>query len=262
MTSERKDEDPTDIRRLLSGMSDPHPMSDDLVSRISASLEEERRHRRDDDLCRFDPALGRPRRSVLPRRLAMVAVVTVVATVAVVATIVPGVASVVARQAEAGLGLARAELAAVEPTATVTDGAAAPLGVVAPSPAAPGGRTPSAQAGAPAAGLTIISSGTDYRRGHLTEQAQTLMGSSTGGADATKTALPRGTSRESIENCLRELSLLGSTATVDVATYNGRSALILVGGPVEGSTTRTLAVVPDTCGRKSTDPLAGPYRFR
>ncbi|MDO5628533.1 MAG: hypothetical protein Q4G43_09455 [Mobilicoccus sp.] len=62
MRHQDHDEDPTGVRRMLSGMSDPVPPSPDLVSRISESLEQERRE--DDGVCRFDPAVEPP-----PRRL-------------------------------------------------------------------------------------------------------------------------------------------------------------------------------------------------
>lgn len=56
------EEDPTGVRRMLSGMPEPEPMSPDLVDRISDSIADESLRHGHGSVRSFDPAVEPPRR--------------------------------------------------------------------------------------------------------------------------------------------------------------------------------------------------------
>lgn len=239
MTTDPTEDDPTGMRHLLSGMSDPHPASDDLVARISASLAQEREAAGRRPHVTFDPAVTRPRRRRRARVAAVGTVLAGAAAVAFVAVQLPAQGSETAVRAAVG-----------PPSST-------------PSSPAPGGSTPSAGPIGPVATTppgtaslvhmpTVVASGTDYRLGHLTQQVRrvaldpsSLPGASEGGTD--------------IAWCLEHTTFRSDV--VDVATFDGEPALVLLSAP-DASGLRQVLVLPTDCAKAGSEPLAGPATFR
>lgn len=236
MNSDRSDEDPTGIRHLLSGMSDPQPMSDDLVARISCSLADERRMAADDPVHRFDPAVKPPAR----RPWSAVAVVGGVATLGL-------------------LGVVGAHLLSGAPTGQRVEEARSALESppTAPASSPPESlpsmeRSPTASA---AGAITVVASGTRYHPGRLTQQARRL-------AVKAPDLSPTTAVDFRVTTCLNRITST-NRAVADVASLDGHDVIVLVQDTSAGSERmHTVQVLPIDCATSGMRPLLGPYSFR
>lgn len=244
------DEDP-ELRRLLSGMSDPGPAPDDLVARISRSLAEEERHQ-DGAPRRFDPATTpRPRRRVL-------------ATVGVLALTVGGVGTAIALHVDDETVTREAQRAWTVMRPSGAPASEAPVAAFAdPGSAPPVAEDVPTTTADPLAGLTVLTSGTDYDRTRFAEQIVDLAEGRepAAGTVGDTPALP---SRPEIARCLAGAGLQARQGILDVATYEGRPALVVLADRVtpaassHGGEERAAVVLPATCGAASAHALAGP----
>ena len=247
-----EDEDP-ELRRLLSGLPDPGPVPEDLVARISRSLAEEDR-----------PQLGTPRRfdtAITPRphRRLVASLTAVTLTVAATAT-----ALALHLDDEAVTHEARRAWAALNPNDPDTLRSGSVPAVVGASRDLPVGAGAPTTAPADAlAGLTILTSGTDYERARFTTQLADLSEAESIDApgDGPAVDVP---SRHGLSRCLRAARLDPQYGLLDVATFEGRPALLVLADPVQtpGSEQvpehQVAVVLPRSCVEGSTTPLAGP----
>lgn len=252
MSSTRRDDDPTGVSRLLSGLSDPHPMPDDLVDRIAASLQEEQDERASGHPThRFDPAVSPVRRRWVPRAALLGS--AGLALVGVLAIVIAPLLGVGATQNRGTADTAHALSAPVGADADTVGvhGAAASS----PSRSA----TSSARAAAPV--IVVLATGTAYRSGLLTDDARHgLLAPRIGRVSTGDTPYTPLASWDVLQRCLQGMSLMpGSTVLVDVATLDGESAVVLVTGD---GPERSVTVVPPTCGTSTHFALAGPTRLR
>jgi len=274
MGMRRRDSDDDDeLRRLLAGMSAPTPVPDDLAERISRSLAEEGLDH-DGRPLRFDPATDRPRRRLAILGTAVAGVVALTGVVGAVALHVDD--DVVLHQARAAWDAVGGDEGSETTEATRGAEALPPLAFAAPETDVPGQDDTDAQL----TGLTVLASGTDYRADSVTRQiAAAADGHSSSDPRAAGTA--RIPSRESLARCLATAHLSPHQALVDVATYEKRPALVLLGDALVddsdasgGTDTETLTdtrdetrpldddrrivVLPASCATSDVHPLAGP----
>ncbi|WP_040155338.1 hypothetical protein [Mobilicoccus massiliensis] len=265
MADDRRDDDPTGIRRLLSTMADSQPVPDDLAARIAHRLEAEEREQDHGARCHFDPAVSSPgrRRATIAVSAGALSLAAVVVSAAFVFHIDDDVVGTQAAQA-----FARLQTAGRVPSHGVVD--ADDPAQEATVPPAEHDADDDGQRGT---AVTVLASGIEYRRGRLTEQVLELLtrrdasvASPQGHASGEPVAPAPETRR-----CLESMSLEGHDTLVDTATFDGTPALVLVSGrgvgrddhPSGGTPGRTVTVVPTTCGTDDvTTPLAGPYRVQ
>ncbi|GAB48847.1 hypothetical protein [Mobilicoccus pelagius] len=273
-----EDDDP-ELRRLLAGMSTPATVPEDLAARISRSIAEE--HHASAGLAhRFDPATARPRRRTAVLGATAAGVLAVGGVLAAVGLHVDD--DVVVHQAQAAWGALGGEGSddgtSIEASGSVD--ALPPMTLADPGVGTEPDLVTGTDAGRDAlAGLTVVTSGTDYRPRTLAGQVDAVSDGRMPDVASTDPA-PRVPSRDAIARCLAASGLSPRQAFVDVATYEGRPALVLLGDPTAPSTPlldpadpappasgdvpelpgtgRTVVVRPPACGASATRPLAGP----
>lgn len=248
VSESRDEDDPTGMRHLLSSMSDPEPMSEDMVRRIAADIERER-SQGERDYHRFDPAVAAP-----PTRRRGAALV-LLGGAAAIAFALPVLADALTRPS-------------VPTSAALVPSLAGEPSAQAPAPPAPT-VPPSTNSPAPTAvtaGMTLVSTGTDYHRGDLAGQLTALIEReqvpSSSASVITSTGDAPDDTATSVRTCLHALALDHRKVVVDVATYEGRPSLVVVGPPSHGHSggLRTATVMPRDCSRDDTVPFAGPLR--
>lgn len=255
-----RDQDDPELRRLLSGLSEPGPPPDDLVARISRSLADEPR-----------PALGRPHHfdsATAPRRRRVVLTLGAAALVGVVGAALAlhlddEVVVREAQQAWAAVGADDRAPDLAAPAAMLELDETEP--VEAPTPTTQDALT----------GLTILTSGTDYERAHFAAQIEAVAhgrpASDVQARGPVREAPTREVpSREAIATCLGHADLQAQQGVLDVATFEGRPALVVLADRREGADRemagaspsapegRVALVLAPGCARGSVKPLVGP----
>lgn len=252
------DLDPTGIRALLSGMPDPGPMPPDLVQRIQASIAAEQAAR---------AGAVRPDASVLPlhargasadlgharpgpagrrqrwQRFALVAAAAAVAAVAVPA-VLSGSPSWLTSFTASSQGSA-ASVSELHSTASIDSSAGA--------------------ARSPVAGVTIYASGAAYTASGFSQQAATFAAAQLApvAPPAPKaSSLGPAADPAGLAPCLAALHL-DRTALVraDLATFEGRSAVVIVATSASVPTTRRAYAVDRGCTSGTVQVLAGPVEL-
>jgi hypothetical protein len=258
------DLDPTGIRALLSAMPDPGPMPADLVQRIQASIAAEQAAR----------AGGvRPEATVVPlhagsehagRRQRWQRFVLVAAAAAVAAVAVPALLSgspstwLTSLSAGTSQGSSASSMNELRSTASINSSSGA---VRSDTGNAPGVPIPGASPLA-VARVTIYASGTAYTAAGFARQAEMFVthqlapvappGSKAPGLGQAATAT-------GLAPCLTALRL-DSTAQVkaDLATFEGRSAVVIVATSSTTPTTKLAYAVDRGCTSGTVQVLAGP----
>ena len=184
-------DDPDDVRRLLSEHGESCPVPPDLASRISARLAHENASPPAAMTHTFDPALSRRRHGLTLSAIAGVVVLLVVA-----AAVVAGVDDAAVERASS-----RA-VAAFHKESQATGTTPARRAVTTDPPA-------------------VLASGLDYRRADLGAQIDDVLTrrSVPTAADAPAADLPR---------CLERFGLSATDTLVDAAHFEGRPALVLI----------------------------------
>ena len=254
------DLDPTGIRALLSSMPDPGPMPADLVQRIQASIAAEQAAR----------AGGvRPDAVVVPlqanrrqrwQRFALVAAAAAVAAV-VVPALLSGSPSTWLASLTAGTsqGSSVSSMNDLHSTASINSSSGS---VRSDAGGAPGVPVP----GSPLAvsRVTIYASGAAYTAAGFAQQAATFA------ADQLAPVAPPGSKAPSLgpaatatglAPCLTALRLDPTTQVkADLATFEGRSAVVIVATST-APTTRLAFAVNRGCTSGIVQVLAGPVRL-
>jgi hypothetical protein len=235
------------VRALLASLPDPGPVPPDVLDRITStlrSLQEQleagphplaapHQHAALAPVPVGATAVGRPRR--LPLRGVWLA--------AAAAVVLAGGGAVVSRLADDSSPRESAASAARDSAGSAASESGAP--------AAGAATTPPDDLQAP-----VYTSGTRYRSVDLVRQAQALVTArrvAGGPADSGAAALPR---RRTVADCLRAVAPEGSTLLAgDLATYEGRPAIVLVLATAAG---REVRVTGRTCAPGSTAVRTAP----
>lgn len=219
--------DPTGVRALLAGLPDPGPMPADVEARILAALRAEGTPGAQGPAAVVPLAAYAPRRR--PRRLL---------------TAVAGIAAA----GLAGLTLA-GPLRDTVTAALGGDGTHSSFGGAAPEGAVASDR---------AAGVTVVSSGRDYTPDALVAEAAGLdyEAHAQTPRDASGPAVVPA-SPTTLDGCLTGLGVgEPARATVDLATYAGRPALVVVATDALGR--RRVWATARTCSATDPGVVAGP----
>jgi hypothetical protein len=208
------------VRALLASLPDPGPVPPDVLDRITSTLralqeEQQAGPRRRSTLY---PVAGGATAVGPPHRPAVRALWLAAAAAVVLA----GGGAVMSRLADdtSPRDSAASASASTPPRPATDERAAAPGDLLAP----------------------VYASGTDYRREDLVDQARTLLSGrrlAGGPADSDAAPLPR---RRAVAGCLQAVGPAGSTLRVaDLATYEGRPAVVLVLATSHGLEVRVTA---------------------
>ena len=232
--------DPTGVRALLSGLSDPGPMPPDLVERIRASIAAEQsvRHHSETVI-----PLARRRRRWQRAGLAAAAVAAVaVAVPALISTWGPS-------GAHTASSFSGGESAA-DSAAGGAAGLTPPVGTHTSPLAAPD------HASKPLGDLRLQASGTAYSGTDLATQARPLT-DTTKAAKVPDTSLAAaGVTASRLRDCLTGLGVeTWAPVTGDLATFEGRPAVIAV---VSSDTGQVVYAVAPSCDATHPLRLAGP----
>lgn len=206
-----RDDDPTGVRALLSGMAEPDPMPQDLVERINASLAAEQARRAAQPTgAPVTPLISTTRRRRTRLVLAMAGAAAAVTVVAVV-----GDNLFTADQPTATSG------SAVMASTSGTDSAGAES---APKDA----KAPAAAPTNPGSLAQIGQSGTRYTQVGFVAQAEALR-RSTLQTTADPSAVGPATTTSGLTDCLSAIGAAGAQVIrADVAFYQGRPAVIII----------------------------------
>jgi len=205
-----RDDDPTGVRALLSGMAEPDPMPQDLVERINASLAAEQARRAAQPTgAPVTPLLTTTRRRRTRLVLAMAGAAAAVTVVAVVGdnlftadqpTATSGSAVMASTSGTDSAGTESAPKAAKAPAAAPTDGSLAQIG----------------------------QSGTRYTQADFVAQAEALRRSTLQTTADPSAVGPAGTN-SGLTECLSAIGATGAhVIRADVAFYQGRPAVIII----------------------------------
>lgn len=239
--------DPTGMRQLLSSLPDPGPMPPDLVSRITAALEHERAVSSGFERRRRRPAPApRPNPGWRGALLVAAAAAVVLVTVPLATGTAPSGVSALFGQGDvaqsSGAARASQQAEAGQPTAADTGG--------------PGVGLPSL----PSEGrVGVRQTGTAYTTARLTEQARALLAAQGTqldlGASDSKQVGPMGTPTGA-RSCATGMGVPPSQPlSVDLATFDGAPAAIMVVGEGAGA---TVYAVARWCTGSTDALLAGP----
>ncbi|WP_406832751.1 hypothetical protein ABEG17_07970 [Pedococcus sp. KACC 23699] len=248
-------DDPTGVRALLAGLGDPGPMPADLVDRINASIAAEQQARSAGRSSSGHPSAD-PRGTVVPLRRRLPSwpkVGLAAAAVAAVAVAVPALAGT-------GPGELLASLSGTgSSSASSAAGSAAKA-----SPDAAAGRKDAGEhsMSSSAATVTLQATGTAYTSSALRTQARTVLAGAVKD-HATPSSALRGSSAGAatadaagLRECLTALGVAASMPlTADVATYDGRPAVVVVVG---GDTRQSVYAVAPDCDADHPAVMAGP----
>lgn len=224
--------DPTGMRDLLASLPEPGPMPADLVARITASLAQEAAATHSPDAVGGARILELPlsRRSPWPLLGVAAAVVGVLGLGGLVLSTAPG-------------GLT----AALDLGGRNSDSSAGSAAQLAPdSSGVEGARS----------GAVVTWSGTTYDTSNLASRAAGLM-SDTGAAASSASAVPPSVATpEGARSCADGLGIdPGATLVVDVATFEGRPAAVLL---VTQGSVHTAYAVERSCSARSHEVISGP----
>jgi len=240
----------------------PASVPDDVATRLEAALATQAARPRPSAGPSAGPAHGRPTAATGPRGLRP----GQPARRRRIAGVVAGALVLVAV-----VGFGAAVLRGAVTVRTATDAAAPAVGaqdepdngyVQTPPELAPTQLTDGAPGGpGAAAGITLLASGTDYRREtlHLLVDApppSPTLTFSSGKADAYSTAaLPALATNDGLSACVAAVLLVhhGQVTRADYARFEGQPALVLV---VQSPGTSTVVAVGGSCGQAGTDELA------
>ena len=245
-------DDPTGVRALLAGLGDPGPMPANLVDRINASIAAEQRARSAGHTSAGHTSAG-AHGTVVPLRRRLPSwpkVGLAAAAVAVVAVAVPAMAGT-------GPGELLASL-----SGTGSSSASSAAGSAAKAPAEAGRKDAGEHAMSSAATVTLKATGTAYTSSALRTQVRTALGGAVkdhatpSSAFSGSSAGAASTDEAGLRGCLTALGVAAwMPLTGDVATYDGRPAVVVV---VSGDAGQSVYAVAPDCDADHPALMAGP----